>query len=305
MAGGRQWTLAADVGGTNMRVALVDGSGRVAGRREAATPHADPEPLALVELMRQQLASAPAARAVVGMPGPVDYQAGRLYAAPHLPPSWLPHLTEERLSEALGLPVSLANDADLAAVGEAYFGAGRDFADVAYVTISTGIGAGVVLGGRLVHGRRSMAEVGHTVIDLAAFRAGEPATFEELASGTALARLAQAGGIVGGGAGLERLVAAGDEGATAIWELVLEAIGVGLGNVVEVFSPDVIVVGGGVGLSGPGLLEPVRQHLARHRGPAMRSDLKVVRAALGDDAGLAGAAGWARAFEPRVASRAG
>ena len=94
-----------------------------------------------------------------------------------------------------GLSVSIANDADLAAVGEAWFGAGRDFADVAYLTVSTGIGAGIVTGGLLVHGGRSLAEVGHTVVDGEALADGRPATVEELGSGTALDRLAEEAGL--------------------------------------------------------------------------------------------------------------
>lgn len=298
--------LAVDLGGTHMRVAVVEASGKVVDRREDGTPQTDAHPTALVALMRSALSQPSGSgvrRAVVGTPGPVDYRAGRLDWGPHLPAGWLVDLTEERLEAAVGVPVALANDADLACVGEAYFGAGKVFADVAYVTISTGIGAGVVTGGRLVHGRRSLAEIGHTVIDRVAFEADQPATFELLASGTALARLAGEAGITGGGAEVERLAAAGDARAVAIWDRVVTAIGIGLGNVVEVFSPEAIVVGGGVGLSTESLLEAVRTHLAGHRPPGLREPVAVVRAALGDDAGLAGAAGWAEAFDPKAASR--
>ena len=121
--------------------------------------------------------------AVVGLPGAVDYESGRLLWAPHLPARWPDLLSGEELSAQVGLPVSIANDADLAAVGEAAFGAGAGTADVAYLTISTGIGAGVVHGGRLLRGKRSLAEVGHTVIDWNAWRRGSPCTLEELGFG--------------------------------------------------------------------------------------------------------------------------
>ena len=110
--------------------------------------------------------------AVVGLPGAVDYDAGRLLWAPHLPERWPDQLSDEELSRRLGLRVHIANDADLAAVGEATFGAGGGIADVAFITISTGIGAGVVHDGRLLRGRRSLAEVGHTVIDWKAWKEG-------------------------------------------------------------------------------------------------------------------------------------
>ena len=93
------------------------------------------------------------------------------------------------------MPAHIANDADLAAVGEAAFGAGAGTADVAYLTISTGIGAGVVLGGRLLRGRRSLAEVGHTVIDWHAWRERSPSTLEELGSGSGVARIAHEAGV--------------------------------------------------------------------------------------------------------------
>ncbi|HZD66021.1 MAG TPA: ROK family protein, partial [Acidimicrobiales bacterium] len=188
---------------------------------------------------------------------------------------------------------------------EAYFGAGKGYADVAYVTVSTGVGAGVVLGGRLLHGQRSLAEVGHTVIDRRAFGAGEPATFERLASGTALARLAEEVGIAGGGPEVETLAAAGHRAARGVWEEVVLAIEVGLRNVIESFSPDVVVVGGGVGLSDDSLVATLGERLAADAPPGRRDPVEVVRAVLGDDAGLAGAAAWDRAFDPWAASRAG
>lgn len=310
--GGEERVLAVDLGGTHLRVAVVSGSGGILHRQEIPTPHRDPRPDALVELIAS-VVSGPAgkgvAEAVVGIPGPVNYQAGRMEWAPHLPEAWVPHLAEEALAEAAGVPVAVANDADLAAVGEAYFGAGRGFDDVVYMTVSTGVGAGVVLGGRLVHGTRSLAELGHTVIDWVASGDGRPATLEELCSGTALARLAaEAGvsaetGVAPEGALVQRRAAAGDPQARAVWDVVVAAAVVGLGNAAEVFSPDVIVVGGGVGLSGEAFLSEVREGLVR-RPPAGfaiaqghgRDPVQVVRAELGDDAGLVGAAAWSIAF---------
>src|SRR5208283_3855997 len=136
-----------------------------------------------------------ASHAVVGLPGVVDYDAGRLLWAPHLPERWPELLSRDELSGRLGLPVYIANDADLAAVGEATFGAGTGITDVAYLTISTGIGAGVVHGGLLLRGRRSLGEVGHTVIDWRAWREGRPSTLEELGSGSGVARQADEAGL--------------------------------------------------------------------------------------------------------------
>lgn len=292
--------LAVDVGGTHMRAAVVDGSGRVVGAARVGTPQGDPDVRALVDLVVSVLhrpSATAVPRAVVGLPGQVNYASGVLEWAPHLPPAWLPELTATGLSAAFGLEVALANDADLAAVGEAYFGAGRGYTDVAYVTISTGVGAGVVLGGKLVHGQRSLAELGHTIIDRSAAEAGRPASLEDQASGTALARMATEAGLRGGGAEVERLAGEGDPRASAVWGRMIDAVGIGLANLAEVFCPEVIVVGGGVGLS-PGFLDPVRALFLEHRPETVRGAVAVVRAELGDDAGLAGAAAWPMAFSP-------
>jgi glucokinase len=124
----------------------------------------------------------------------VDYGSGVLEHAPNLSPGWTEVLSGARLATSLGVPVSLANDANLAAVGEAWFGAGQGHRDVAYLTVSTGIGAGMVTGGLLVHGSRSLAEVGHSIVDWRGLGRGR-ATVEQLGSGTALARLAQEAGL--------------------------------------------------------------------------------------------------------------
>ncbi len=197
--GAERSVLAADIGGTQMRAALVHPDGTVVHRRTEPTPRHAEAPAALVELISSAAAEFGPERvscAVIGLPGGVDYEAGRLLWAPNLPPEWPTELTRESLSQRLGMRVSIANDADLAAVGEAYFGAGRAGTDVAYITISTGIGAGVLQRRRLLHGRCSAAELGHTVIDWRAWRAGEPATLEELGSGSGLARLAARGASV-------------------------------------------------------------------------------------------------------------
>ena len=291
-----------DVGGTHLRAALVDTNGAVSERDEVATPD-DPDCTPLIELALHVLKRGAVDQAVIGVPGRVDYGGGLLEYAPNLPEGWRSALTEDALGDALGLPVALANDADLAAVGEAWFGAGRRYADVAYLTISTGIGAGVVTGGLLVHGRRSVAEVGHTIVDGRALLEGRMATVEELGSGTALTELAREAGIAEDAKGLVTLVRAGDVTGTRVFERVVYSAALGAVNLAHLFTPEVIVVGGGLGLVGELVLEPIRL-LVAERGPASLPDpIEVVNAELGDDAGLAGAGAWARAFTPQAAGR--
>lgn len=285
-------TLGVDLGGTRMRAAIVSGDGRILERRAQPTPSDASCARALVDLAGGLVEGARVHVAVIGVPGRVDHSMGRMEHAPNLPPEWAPELTEDHLSQALGTPVALANDADLAAVGEVRFGAGRDALDLVYLTVSTGIGAGVILGGRLVSGRRSIAEAGHMVIDRTSFRNGEPATFEDQASGTALARLAAGVGIEGGGRAVVEGLAGGDPGARWAWNELVDAAAIGATNLAHLFSPEVIVVGGGVAGAGEALLEPIRRHLSRHGPRSLPVPIRVVRAALGDDAGLAGAAAW-------------
>lgn len=297
-------TLAVDVGGTKMRAGLVGGDGAVRWREVEPTPD-DPECAPLVELARDVMARGAVDRAVIGLPGRIDYGAGVLEHAPNLPERWKAALTEKALGAALGVDVALANDADLAAVGEAWFGAGRGFSDVAYLTISTGIGAGVVTGGLLVHGRRSVAEVGHTIIDRWARLEGRPATVEELGSGSALTALAREGGLADDGRALVELVGAGDATATRVFEAVMDAVAVGAVNLAHLFTPEVIVVGGGLGLVGDLVLDPIRRLVAGHGPWALPEPIAIVNAELGDDAALAGAGAWHRAFTPQAAGRTG
>lgn len=281
--------LTADLGGTWMRAARL-GPGALHGLRREPTPS---DPAGFVALLAEVIAGGPRpTRAVVGVPGRVDHRRNRLEHAPNLPPAWVAALDGRALTAALGLPVHLANDADLAALGEWQAGAGRGCDDLVYVTLSTGVGAGVILGGRLLHGERSVAEVGHHVLDLDAFRRGEPATFEELASGTALRRHAAALGLDADGPTVLGLADAGDPRALAAWERVREAAVVGFRNLAFLYTPRRFVVGGGLGRVGERLWGPLREGLRRHGPPGLPEPIEVVGAALGDEAGLWGAGAW-------------
>ena len=282
-------TLAVDLGGTNMRVAVVESSGAILDRAQAPTPHDAPTIEPLVHLARTMRDRHDVEHAVVAVPGRVDHQTGTLLHAPNLPPRWPPVLTRARLESELDVTVALANDADVAAVGEAYFGAGRGHSDVVYVTISTGVGAGILVGGRLLLPRYSAGEVGHSVIDRALAAAGADGTVEGLGSGTAINRAARAAGVDVVGRDIARRVTAGDPDATAVWEPAIFVAALGVVNLAHIAAPTVVVVGGGVGRNSELVLPPIRAALAR-LGPV--APPSVVAAALGDDPGLVGAAAW-------------
>ena len=292
-------TVAVDLGGTHVRVALVSNGGEVLVSDRRPTPSSEPTPEFIPILIKEivgRSAAHPAGhpvpeRAVIGLPGLIDHEIEALVAAPNLPQAWIPKLNEEWLEAGLDLEVSLANDADLAAVGESSFGAGRHHRDVVYVTISTGVGAGIVVGDRLVRGRFSGGEIGHTVVDSIAAAQGRPATVEELGSGTAIERRAAEAGIVERGAALADLVRTGAEPAAAIWTSGIEAVGLGLANLAWIVAPQIVVVGGGVGRNHD-LVGPILERQISRFGPMTAEPARVATARLGDDAALAGAAAW-------------
>ena len=273
--------LAGDLGGTRLRVAVVDISGAVRSKRVVPTPGDDPGVLARTLRSVMDSSKEAVAAAVVGVPGPVDYSRGEVLRLPNLP-AWEGKISAEGLGKELGLPVLLANDADLAALGEQRFGAGRGSGDVVYVTSSTGVGAGAVLDGRLVRGRVSIAEVGHTIIDR---RTGE--TVEDLGSGTALERLSGEDP-----ASVAARAAAGDKKASEQFAAVARDFAIGVFNMVHLFSPEVIVVGGGMSQAGELLLGPVADRLATCGAGCPASRTRVVKATGGDDVGLKGAAAY-------------
>jgi glucokinase len=290
--------IAVDLGGTHLRVALVDEDGTVRRCLKVPTPSGGSITNAFGELI-VEIGADPGYSAVVAVPGLVDYERRRALWAPHLPSGWVTELAAEHLTTRFRRPVSIANDADLAAVGEAYFGAGRNAADVVFLTVSTGIGAGVLLNRHLVRGRRSVAEIGHTIIDRHAFSKGEPATLEELASGSSVPRLADIAAVpVHTGEQLEALERCGNERATALWMEMVENVTIGIINLAWCFGPELIIVGGGIGRE-RALLDPVRERLAE-RAPRLAMETSLVEAELADDAGLVGGAAWYRANDVRA-----
>lgn len=283
-------TLAVDLGGTNMRVAVVDRTGSVLHRIHEPTPHDAPTIEPLIALARRVRDGHDVEHAVFAVPGRVDHDTGTVLSAPNLAPTWRALLTRDALQAALDLPVALANDADVAAVGEAHFGAGRGHRDVVYVTISTGIGAGILVGGHVLLPRFSGGEVGHTIVDRVLAAAGADGTVEGLGSGTALNREARAAGLTAVGRDLARLVQDGDPTAGALWHDAMFAAALGVVNLAHIVAPTIVVIGGGVGRNGEMVLAPIRAALARF-GPAGPT-ITVVTAMLGDDSGLLGGAAW-------------
>jgi glucokinase len=233
----------------------------------------------------------------VGSPGPGDPFDGIVFTLPNLP-GWHNVPLRAILTERTGLPVELGNDANAAALGEWYFGAGRGQRNLVYVTVSTGIGGGVIADGRLLLGHKgAAAEVGHHIVEW-----DTRASWENLAAGPAIARAAAEAMAQEQGSMLHSLAtpetvsaahvaqaaAAGDALAQRLMDREGDLLGMGLVNMLHLYSPALILLGGGVAINNPQLLDRARRVIQARAMEAYR-DVPVRLAELGDDAGLLGA----------------
>jgi N-acylmannosamine kinase len=273
--------LALDIGGTKLAAALWDGQG-LRDRQEISTPaDRSPEGIlnACLELLRPKLSLA----SNLGVAATGTVAEGRVTALnSETLHGWLGFDVQRWLEERTGLPTRVLNDADAAAWGEFVRGAGRDTRDFAFVTVSTGIGGGLVLNRQLLttpHGLH--AEFGFTLTD-------DDSPLEFVASGVALDKAARDLGWADARDVVRRALES-DASAQALLDSSAKRVARLLGNVRALLGVERVVVGGGLGLASS-YLERVRAHLERLGSPW--SDLEVVRAELGVDAGLIGAALW-------------
>ena len=270
-------------------------------RRETTPDDANAayEQAAMLALARTLLAGRAPAAVGVSFGGPVDYRAGLVRRSDHVP-GWENTPLRDLLAAAFGCPVAVDNDANVAALGEHRFGAGRGGDDLLYVTVSTGVGGGWILGGRPWRGHEGMAgEIGHTVADPAGplCLCGKRGCVERLASGPYMAAdyaqgrggAAEQGRENPGPTGRDvaERAAAGDERARAILLRGAWALGVGIGNAANLIDPQRVILGGGVTKSGAAWWAEVRRAAAATAVAGVTFD--IVPAVLGDDAPLWGA----------------
>jgi len=309
--------VALDLGGTQVRAALVDGDGVIHARAAEPTDVAG-GPGSVLGQMRRLATSvsrvAPGHLVGVGVcaPGPLDTETGTVLGIPTLP-GWQDFPLRDALADILALPVTLENDAIAAAYGEWRHGAGRGLRHLVYVTVSTGIGGGVVMDGRLLHGRRGMGgHVGHFQMDPAGppCSCGARGCFEVLAAGTALGKAGRAAagrdgaGLIAmlagdGPVGAQHVVEAarrGDPEAGHLIEQEAEYLGIGFTGLIHLYSPERVIMGGGVS-SAFDLLDCGIHAVIRRQAMAAYRDVAVVRAELGGNSGLVGAAALALACD--------
>jgi len=306
-------TIGVDLGGTKMLIGVLNGTDVRYESREASTGQSEDE---LVELLVREVSEAkearPNAAAVgLGIPATIDHDAGVAVSAVNLPLDDLP--IRGLVSERVGLPVFVDNDGNVAALAEYLYGAAQGKPNTVMLTVGTGIGGGLVLGGQIYRGATGAgAELGHTVIQAD----GPPCQgncpnhgcVEALASGTALGREGLAVAESTPDSALGKLLAAGetidgravtvaaldgDETAIGVFELIGSRLGVACSSFANIFQPDAIVVGGGVIAAGDLLLDPARREMRRRALNPMNAT-PILEATLGNDAGMIGAAAMAR-----------
>ena len=279
--------LGFDLGGTQVRAALVEG-GQVLRRAALRTDVAGGPEAVMEQFLRlgESVADKAAPVAVgIAAPGPLDTVTGVVDHIPTLP-GWEGFALRDRLARAFGLPAVVENDGIAAAQGEWRHGAGRGLAHLVYVTVSTGVGGGVVVDGRLLHGRRGMAgHVGHMRVaeEGPVCSCGRVGCFEALASGTAFGRRAD------GGAEAVARARQGDPAALALLAEEARLLGRGFASLAHLYAPERIIMGGGVAQAFDLLAPGIRAEFDAEAMPPFRT-VEIVPAALGDNAGLIGAA---------------
>ncbi len=311
--------LALDLGATRMRAAAIGADGRVHGRIEAPTPGGDGPravidgAVGLLERVRDGLApSLVAALGGIGIsaPGPLDPRTGTLIDPPNIGPGFRDVAFAAPIGMALGLPAVLDRDTNVAALAEHAHGAARGVRHFLYLTVSTGIGGAIVADGERFGGADGLAgEIGHlpVVLDGPPCGCGGTGHLEALSSGSGIARQARALAASGRAPGIATFVAmlegrdieardvvrletSGDADAAAIMDLARRAFAAAMVGLVDVFNPELIVVGGGLAAAqGDRLLEPARREVARVAFRIQRERVRIVPAALGDDVSLVGA----------------
>ena len=286
--------IGVDVGGTKMAAGLVDREGRVERRLERTTSVESQEAfLESLHAVVEELLDEGVAALGFGIPSTIDQRSGHVVSSVHIPLADLD--LRNHMAQRYGRPVAIDNDGNAAAIAEWRIGAGRGTRDMVMLTLGTGIGGGLILDGKPYRGSVGAgAELGHIVLLYGGAPCGGSCSghghFERLVSGQAADEAAAR--VLGAGkdaADLVRAARDGSELALAEMREFGRRLGAGIGSLVNVFNPELVVVGGGFGEAGELLLEPAREVVSQEALPPGRDLVRIVPAELGADAGLVGA----------------
>jgi glucokinase len=298
----RNRVIGLDLGGTKILAGVVERNGLVVERRERATPTSSQDDLlAEVDAAVEDLFDDGIAALGLGVPSTIDHATGRVEGSVNIPLEGLD--LRGRMAERFGVPAAVENDGNAAALAEFRAGAGRDVATMVMLTLGTGCGGGVVIDGELFRG---WAELGHIVIDVDGLPCQGTCTgrghLEPYVTGVAATKLARE--TFGPAADAHRLVRLANEGDRKAVEILAgmgEKLGAGIASLVNVFDPQLVVVGGGFAAAGDFLLDPAREVVRWQALAPAGERVRIMRAELGTAAGLIGAGLAAfEALEPPV-----
>ena len=311
--------LGIDLGGTKILTAVIDSQGKILSRDYSITPAKEGSEAIIKSILESadrafeqaHISAADLTAIGLGASGLSNPDTGILFTSPNLP-GWKDIPLRDIIEKELGRKAFLINDANAAAVGELHFGAGRGARNFIYITVSTGIGGGIIIDGKIYTGSMGAAgELGHMVIDDKGppCNCGNTGCWEMLASGTALAREAKHR-IKAGAAtfipkyadgdvekinaeAIHKAAQAGDKLANEMIARVAYYLGVGLSNLINIFNPEIIIIGGGLSNIGEMLLEPAYKEAGRRAYKQSYQAVRFASAELGRNSGVLGAAAFA------------
>ena len=305
----KNYVIGIDLGGTKISTALADLEGKVISQNTVPTLAKQGEGAVLGRVIKTvetvitegNVTLADIKAIGIGSPGPLDAKAGIIITTPNLP--FKNFNLVKPLSENFKVPVYLDNDANVAAIGEFMFGAGKGTENMVYFTVSTGVGGGAILNGRIFRGSTSNAlEIGHTTVvqDGPRCNCGNIGCLEAISSGTAIGKKGQEAILTNVETSLKKYdkitsyevfveAKAGDKVAMEIINRALTYLGTGVANVISTFDPDAVIIGGGVSKAGDIVFEIVKEVVNKRCFKTMAEHCKILPAGLGTDAGVIGA----------------
>ncbi len=309
----KKYRIGVDIGGTNIKIALVDINGSIVYSNTTPTRAEmgyeftiNNIKQAIVDLMRETKADKTTIESIgFGFPGQIDYKTGMVRILPNIP-GWINVPVAKIMEDEFQIPTRLDNDVRCAALGELNFGAGKGCENLICITVGTGIGSGLIINGKLVRGASNAAgEIGHikmTTGEGPLCGCGDYGCFEAYASGPSIVSMAKE--YLSGGKSakykemateeLSPYVVAqaalqGDVVAKRIYTKMGELIGLGLTSVINLLNPEKIIIGGGVADAGDILFDPIIETIQKRAMPIQKAAVKVVKAELGNSAGVIGA----------------
>ena len=288
------YAIAIDIGGTNTRVALINENYEIEERRQFATDAQDP--FVTIEEIRKTIQSFGKSAKGIGIscPGPLDLLHGYILTTTNLGEKWWNYPICEKLSEATGLPVYLENDANLACLAEAVIGRGKNYHYVQFMTVSTGVGSGLVINKKIYQGAHGFA---HENANIPQLKDGPtqgsiyPGGVEAICSGTAITSRANQAGLNAAHAGeVNDLAESGNETAMQIIDDAKEFLANAIAIIYAFIDPDIVILGGSVALKIPGFVEDVEMRVKSKVFSNIVPLVHVVKTNLNEDSGLLGGA---------------